>query len=136
MRRHWATTVPGIAIAVLLIAGALGRTPAAAGKADILWDHYGVPHIFAPDRESMFYAEGWAQMENQANLLLRLYGESRGRGAEYWGPSALELDRWVQLNGVPERAREWYDRRRRPSGSTSTSSPAASTTTARPILKR
>ncbi len=45
----------------------------------------------------------------QANLLLRLYGESRGRAAEYWGPSNLELDRWVQLNGVPERAKAWYD---------------------------
>ena len=57
----------------------------------------------------MFYAEGWAQMEAQGNLLLRLYGESRGRAAEYWGPSHLELDRRVQLNGVRERARQWYD---------------------------
>ncbi len=39
----------------------------------------------------MFYANGWAQMEAQANLLLHLYGESRGRGAEYWGTSALAL---------------------------------------------
>ena len=81
----------------------------AAGKAEILWDQYGVPHIFAATREQMFYAHGWAQMQNQANLLLRLYGESRGRAAEYWGPSHLELDRWVQLNGVPELAKTWYD---------------------------
>ncbi len=81
----------------------------AAGKTEILWDHYGVPHIFAADREAMFHAHGWAQMQAQANLLLRLYGESRGRAAEYWGPSNLALDRWVQLNGVPERAKVWYD---------------------------
>ncbi len=81
----------------------------AAGNTEILWDHYGIPHIFAPDREAMFHAHGWAQMQNQANLLLRLYGESRGRAAEYWGPSNLELDRWVQLNGVPERAKAWYN---------------------------
>lgn len=38
------------------------------------------------------------------------HGESRGRAAEYWGGDAnLELDRWVQLNGVPQRARNWYD---------------------------
>lgn len=77
-------------------------------RAEILWDQYGVPHIFAQDRASMFYAEGWAQMRGQASLLLRLYGESRGRAAEYWGPSHLELDRWVQLNGVPELAQKWY----------------------------
>src|SRR5438067_3923059 len=82
--------------------------PFAAGT-EILWDRYGVPHIFASDRESMFHAHGWAQMQNQANLLLRLYGESRGRAAEYWGPANLELDRWLQLNGVPERAKAWYD---------------------------
>ena len=96
------------ALVIVLIALTL-RTLTAEKKADVLWDKYGVPHIFATDRESMFYAHGWAQMQNQANLLLRLYGESRGRAAEYWGPSNLELDRWVQLNGVPERAKAWYD---------------------------
>src|SRR5580693_8996446 len=80
----------------------------ADGNTEILCARYGVPHIFAASREEMFHAHGWAQMRNQASLLLRLYGESRGRAAEYWGPSNLELDRWVQLNGVPERAKEWY----------------------------
>jgi len=93
----------------LLLLVAFASSCISAPKAEILWDQYGVPHIFAADRESMFYANGWAQCQAQANLLLRLYGESRGRGAEYWGgPDALALDRWVQLNGVPERAKAWY----------------------------
>jgi acyl-homoserine-lactone acylase len=79
-----------------------------APNAEILWDRYGVPHVFASDRESMFYAEGWAQAQAQGNLLLLLYGESRGRAAEYWGPTHVALDRWVQLNGVPERAIAWH----------------------------
>jgi len=91
-------------LTLLLASAALAAPP----KAEILWDQYGVPHIYAADRESMFYANGWAQMHNQADMLLRLYGESRGRAAEYWGPAYLELDRWLQLNGVPERAQEWY----------------------------
>ena len=82
---------------------------AGAGKSEILWDRYGVPHIFVADRESMFYAHGWAQAQAQGNLLLLLYGESRGRAAEYWGGTRLALDRWVQLNGVPERAKIWYE---------------------------
>jgi acyl-homoserine-lactone acylase len=80
----------------------------AAAAPEILWDKYGVAHIFASDRESMFYAHGWAQAQAQGNLLLLLYGESRGRAAEYWGPEHLALDRWLQLNEVPERARAWY----------------------------
>jgi acyl-homoserine-lactone acylase len=84
-----------------------------AGKTEILWDRYGVPHIFADSLEQMFYAHGWAQMQNQADLLLRLYGESRGRASEYWGAQSsgrdnLALDRWVRLNEVPERAAEWH----------------------------
>src|SRR5215510_4129803 len=103
-------TISNLAAALVLTLIALtSRTLTADNKADILWDRYGVPQIFAADRKSMFYAHGWAQMQNQANLLLRLYGESRGRAAEYWGPSNVELDRWVQLNGVPERAKAWYD---------------------------
>ncbi len=98
-----------LAAILVVIEIAAPARPLAAGKAEILWDRYGVPHIFAADRENMFYAQGWAQMQAQANLLLQLYGESRGRAAEYWGPSHVELDRWVQLNGVPERAQSWYD---------------------------
>ncbi|HEY3836775.1 MAG TPA: penicillin acylase family protein [Bryobacteraceae bacterium] len=92
----------------ILLALLLAYTCRAAVRAEILWDRYGVPHIFAANREQMFYAHGWAQMRNQADLLLHLYGESRGRGAEYWGEANRELDRWIQLNDVPERARVWY----------------------------
>ncbi|HEY1950842.1 MAG TPA: penicillin acylase family protein [Bryobacteraceae bacterium] len=91
-------------IALLTAVSAFG----ASGKTEILWDTYGVPHIYAADRESMFYAHGWAQMRNQANLLLLLYGESRARGAEYWGPKHAELDRWLLTNNMPDRAKVWY----------------------------
>jgi len=99
------------AVAVAIVVGfMLAMRPHAAENTEILWDRYGVPHIYAADRESMFYAHGWSQMRNHADLLLRLYGESRGRAAEYWGGDAnLQLDRWVHLNGVPDRARSWYD---------------------------
>jgi acyl-homoserine-lactone acylase len=93
----------------LLLCSILTAAGSAAAAPEILWDKYGVPHIFASDRESMFYAHGWAQAQAQGNLLLLLYGESRGRAAEYWGPSHLALDRWVRLNEVPERAKTWYD---------------------------
>ena len=95
---------------------------------EILWDRYGVPHIYASDREAMFYAHGWAQMRNHADLLLRLYGESRGRAAEYRGGDAnLELDKWVHLNGVPERARSCTTPRILSSANISMRSPEAST---------
>jgi hypothetical protein len=53
------------------------------------------------------YAFGWAQMQSHGDLILRLYGQSRGRGAEYWGSEYLDVDRWVRTMGVPARAAAW-----------------------------
>ncbi|MBW4666592.1 MAG: acylase [Cyanomargarita calcarea GSE-NOS-MK-12-04C] len=76
---------------------------------EILWDTYGVPHIYGKDTRSALYAFGWAQMQSHGNLILRLYGQARGRAAEYWGEKYTESDRWVLTMGVPERARSWYE---------------------------
>lgn len=93
----------------LVILLTLVASLSAAPKAEILWDKFGVPHIFAPSIEEMFYAHGWAQMHNHADLLLRLYGESRGKGAEYWGADKAPLDKWLHVNGMPARAKAWYE---------------------------
>jgi acyl-homoserine-lactone acylase len=39
---------------------------------------------------------------------LRLYGQARGRAAEYWGEEYLESDRWIKTMGVPERQKIWH----------------------------
>lgn len=76
---------------------------------EILWDTYGIPHIYGKDARSAFQAFGWAQMQSHGNLILRLYGQARGRAAEYWGEEYMSSDRWVRTMGVPDRAREWYE---------------------------
>lgn len=78
--------------------------------AEILWDAYDVPHVYAAHERGLFAALGWAQARNHGNLLLRLYGEARGRAAEYWGPQHVASDRLVRTTGIPARAREWHSR--------------------------
>ncbi|GAB4243284.1 MAG: acylase [Stanieria sp.] len=77
-------------------------------SSEILWDNYGVPHIYGVNSQGAFQAFGWAQMHSHANLLLRLYGQARGRAAEYWGEDYLESDRWVVTMGIPQRGKTWY----------------------------
>lgn len=90
------------------------------GTTEILWDTYGVPHIIAPDHRRLFHAYGYAQMEAHSELLLSLYAQAQGRGAEFFGAdgsasgsspgsadSLLEADRWVRTNGVPTTAKQW-----------------------------
>src|SRR5262245_66102792 len=45
---------------------------------EILWDRYGVPHIFARDHPSLFYAYGYARMEAHSELLLRPEAQAPG----------------------------------------------------------
>ncbi len=76
---------------------------------EILWDVWGVPHIYGKNSEDILYAFGWAQMHNHGDLILRLYGQSRGRGAEYWDESYLGSDRYIHIMDVPERSLTWYE---------------------------
>lgn len=74
---------------------------------EVLWDRYGVPHVYAGSAPDLFYGFGWAQVKSHGDLVLRLYAEGRGRAAEYFGREELDGDRWMAINGVPGRASEW-----------------------------
>ena len=93
---------------VLVVGSQSLSSPPRLTETEILWDTYGVPHIYGKNNQSAFQAFGWAQMQSHGNLLLRLYGQARGRAAEYWGEKYLESDRWVQTMGIPERSHSWY----------------------------
>ncbi|MBE9048260.1 acylase [Pleurocapsales cyanobacterium LEGE 10410] len=95
----------------LLIALFIGQTNVhgTSKSTEILWDDYGVPHVYGVNTEGAFQAFGWAQMQSHGDLILRLYGQARGRAAEYWGEDYLESDKWVVTTGIPQRAKIWYE---------------------------
>ena len=92
----------------------LQRSPQSGGKTErqILWDQYGIPHIYGPDLLAVVQGYGYSQMENHAELILQKTAEARGRTAEYFGPGTqndnVENDIRIQTYGIPERARRWY----------------------------
>lgn len=94
------------------LALALVAAPARAApppvKGEILFDTYGVPHIYGKDEASVFYGFGYATAKNHGDVVVKLYGQARGRGAEYWGAAEIESDKWVIANGIYERAKAWY----------------------------
>jgi acyl-homoserine-lactone acylase len=109
MRHSFLRARVGLVLALaLLAAGTNPRAVASPAKGtEILWDTYGVPHIFAADHPSLFHAYGYAQMEGHAELLVRLYAQARGRAAEFYGDSYLASDRWVRTTGIPVKAKQW-----------------------------
>lgn len=76
---------------------------------EILWDEWGVPHIYAKNNADLFYASGWAQMHSHGNTILRNYGHSRGQAAKYWGEEYLENDLLVHSLNFPAIAADWYE---------------------------
>lgn len=105
--RRWRAAFCASAVLLSLASTPRPADAAPAKGTEILWDQWGIPHISAADHPSLFYAYGYAQMEAHSELLLRLYTQARGRGAEIYGEQYLTADRWVRTNGIPARAKEW-----------------------------
>lgn len=107
-----------IVAALALAASALVATAQPSYKpqhgSEILWDKWGVPHIFAKTTRDMFYLYGYAQAEAHGDLLLHVMAGSRGKSSEIYGPGEadrnLKTDRWVLLNEVPQRAQVWLSK--------------------------
>ena len=110
MSGRWKSLLLGAAaLGLLAVPAGSAPAPVASGPhGEILWDTFGVPHVFGKDEAGVFYGFGWAQVKSHANLVLRLYGQAQGRAAEYWGQDYAESDRWVVSNGIYDRAKQWY----------------------------
>lgn len=106
-RRAASWLMAGIQLATAGAAFAGAEPGRAVRSGEILWDRYGVPHIYAKTTAGMFYGFGWAQAKSHGELLLKLYAQGRGKAAEYYGPAELESDRWMAINDVPDRSRTW-----------------------------
>ena len=111
MRKHDFRLMPFVALCALLFAPSCTKAPQ---QTEILWDKWGVPHVYGANDAELFRGFGYAQMESHGNLLLKLYGQARGRAAEYWGEGHLDEDRYVRTMGIPLRAAQWYEAQTEP----------------------
>lgn len=80
-------------------------------KAEILWDQFGIPHIYGPDLLTVVRGLGYAEMENHAETILMNAASARGRSAEYFGPGAgnanIQNDITVRTEDIPNCAQTW-----------------------------
>lgn len=104
---QWGRWGSAVLVACFLVSLAGCSPSSAPERTEILWDTWGVPHVYGTDGDSLMYAFGWAQMRAHGDRLLRLYGMARGRAAEYWGAEHLGSDRQVRTLELPEHAQRW-----------------------------
>ncbi len=110
MRHRHSWCAAAVALALLVARADAAGDPSASGG-EILWDTYGIPHIYGPDLLTVVRGFGYAQMENHAETLLTNIAAARGRSAEYFGPGAgnanVQNDTMVRTEGIPDRAAAW-----------------------------
>ncbi|MEM1001622.1 MAG: penicillin acylase family protein [Bacteroidota bacterium] len=101
---------PNVAIFLLLIClFSCQKTDKNVIENEILWDTYGVPHIYATSDNNLYYMSAWGQMKNHGDLLLKLYGEARGKSAELWG-EGLEINMALNHLGIYEQLEPAYSK--------------------------
>lgn len=79
-------------------------------EVEVLTDRWGVPHVYAHDREDLYFAQGYlhaAERLWQVDVTRRL---AQGRLAEVLGEFALPFDRFFRTLGLGRTARSWLDR--------------------------
>jgi len=86
---------------LVLAACATAPTPTPA-PIEVRWDQWGVPHVRAADDVGAAYGLGWAQARARPNVMLKLMGQARGRGAEYWGEEYRATDELLWRLGLPQ----------------------------------
>jgi acyl-homoserine-lactone acylase len=78
---------------------------------EIIWDNYGIPHIYGQTVEDVLYGYGFAHMENHAETILRKVATARGRLAEYFGAgdqnSNIASDTQIRTFDIPNRSVRW-----------------------------
>ncbi len=77
---------------------------------EILWDTWGIPHIYAKSEEDLYYGMGWAQMHSHGDLLMKLYAEARGEAPKYLGESAVALTKQLHTIGIPALGKKYLSK--------------------------
>ena len=107
----WVLITETLAAAAGASADSTEQPNAVKSRAEILWDEFGIPHIYGPDLRTVVRGYGYAQMGNHAELILQNIALARGRSAEYFGPGAnnqnVTSDEQVITYGIPKRSEEW-----------------------------
>ncbi len=77
-----------------------------SAPAEVLWDNWGVPHVYAHTTEDMYFIQGYLHAQDrlwQMDLNRRI---GSGRLSEIFGERALEADRFLRRVGLRRVAQE------------------------------
>jgi len=75
-------------------------------EVEILYDDYGVPHIYAQNEEDAYYALGYAHAQDRLFQMEMLRRAAGGRLSEILGEKLLKVDKLFRTLGINQFAKE------------------------------
>ncbi|MGA9349112.1 MAG: penicillin acylase family protein [Anaerolineae bacterium] len=69
------------------------------GKVEVIWDRWGIPHIYAENEEGLFFAQGYVHAQDRLWQMEAHRRLASGTLAEIVGEMALEVDRFARIIG-------------------------------------
>src|SRR2546422_2136546 len=83
--------------AILAPATSDTEVPSLHQSVEILFDRWGVPHIYAKNSDDLYFAQGYVIAQDRLWQLEWWRRQREGRLSEVLGPSAFERDRQARL---------------------------------------
>jgi len=77
---------------------------------EVLYDDYGVPHIYAQNEEDAYYALGYVHAQDRLFQMEMMRRAAGGRLAEVLGPDLLKTDKLFRTLGINKFAREHVEK--------------------------
>lgn len=77
---------------------------------EVLYDDYGVPHIYAQNEEDAYYALGYVHAQDRLFQMEMIRRAAGGRLAEILGPDLVKTDKLFRTLGINKFAREHAQR--------------------------
>jgi penicillin amidase len=75
-------------------------------KVEVLYDDYGVPHIYAQNDEDAYFALGYVHAQDRLFQMEMLRRAAAGRLSEVLGPDLLKTDKLFRTLGISQFAKE------------------------------
>ncbi len=76
---------------------------------EVLYDEYGVPHIYAENEEDAYRALGYVHAKDRLFQMELIRRAATGRLSEMFGKATIEADRLFRALGLEEKASAWVE---------------------------
>src|SRR5690606_14524287 len=80
--------------------------PGLQADVEVLYDEWGIPHIYAQHEEDAYYALGYVHAQDRLFQMEMLRRAASGRLAEVLGPELIEVDKFFRTLGINHFAKE------------------------------